>query len=248
MLKMFSRKFNRKKDYRFLDAEVYRKQRKSLREDTAVFETPERAALKVNFCSVSERASLADIDYFMSPKLHKPQVPKLDQDIIKVDNSPDKQVKPTFHYKVVDSRQKTFQINDIDYLEPASKLAPVHYFDEIKTARDYRARRSLGSTVLPSLGVFSDNKAYSAFVKMELSRLEVDLRHFNHPSSFKSDNYQLLDTIDAWIVFLSDESEDAFLDDFLDRYINKPTLFMVPKTKRKTASARISQFVEELTP
>ena len=244
---MFYRKFNRKKDYQFLDAEVYRKQRKSLREERAVFELSEHEALKVNFCSVSERANLADIEYFVSPEFHKALTFKADEESIKVDDSPEKQGRPTFQYTCAESKTHLFRINDIDYLKSSGKLTPVHYFDEIKTARDYRAGKSHGREALPSLGVLSDNKAYSAFVKMELSRLDVNLRHFNHPSSFKPANYRYLDTIDAWIVFLSDDSEEAFLDEFLDRYINKPTLFLVPQTKRKTSSARISQFVEDLS-
>ena len=246
MLKMFYRKLNRKKDYRFLDAEIYRKQRKSLREEKAMFELSEQAALKVNFCSVAERSSFADIDYFFSSQQRTTSIPKQDQGFIEVDKSPEKQSPPSFYYKDSDTYKKHFEINDIAYSQSSRAQNPFNYYDEIETARTYRSRIDTPSESLPSLGVFSDNKAYSAFVKTELSKLDVDLRHFNHPNSLKPANYCHLDKIDAWIVFLSDESEELFLDEFLDRYIDKPTLFLVPKTKRKASSMRISQFVDEL--
>lgn len=246
MLKMFYRKFNQKKDYRFVDAEVYRKQRKSLREDKKTLNHSEHAALKVNFCSISERTSSDELKYFFSTDIGTETDSITDSDFIQVDTSPEKQSAPKFMHYLSDAHYRVLGINNIDYVQTSEFQQPFNYFDEIQTARTYRENSNEISSRLPKLGVFSDNKAYSAFLKTELSKLNVDLQHFNHPNSFKPDNYPHLDTIDAWVVFLSDEAEENFLDEFLGRYIDKPTLFLMPKTKRKTSSLSISKFVTSI--
>ena len=262
MLKMLYRKLNKNKDYRFLDAETYRKHSKAVREDGPMFQLSEKAALNVDFCSATDSASLADIQYFRNRLNFSNTDTTVEQDYITVDMSPEKQGSPDFSYKPQLSRSNVFEINDIDYISqdtvPASEEAvfneepneePFVIEESLVNEELSRPLLSLVSTVnfaTPRLGVFSDSKAYSAFVKSELAKLEVDIQHFNHPRTLNAVHYPHFDTIDAWIVFLSDESEDNFLDQFIDRYIDKPTLFLVPKSSRKTTVKTIRTFVKEL--
>jgi len=97
-----------------------------------------------------------------------------------------------------------------------------------------------------SLGIFSDTKIYSAFIKYEIDNYELNLKHFNHPRTFQPNNYSLFDSISAWMVFLSDSCDSDFLDAFIERYVDKPTLFLCPKTKRETTTHKINQFVSSL--
>ena len=75
-----------------------------------------------------------------------------------------------------------------------------------------------------------------------LSKHELDIKHFNHPSSFKKDKYPFFDTISSWIIFISDEQDSDFLDDFLDRYVDKPTLFLYSKVNKGACMSSIEQF------
>ena len=96
-----------------------------------------------------------------------------------------------------------------------------------------------------SLGIFSDSRIYSAMIKHELERHDVTIKHFHHPASFRPERFELFDSIDAWMVFLSDAYEGPFLEQFLERYDNKPTLFLFEKSQRLRTSRNIDQFLTE---
>ena len=108
---------------------------------------------------------------------------------------------------------------------------------------------------LSGLGVFSDSKIYSALIHSVLSGYHLNIQHFNHPSTFKPERFELFDTVSAWIVFLSDDSgsdadtgysaDSDFLDLFIDRYVDKPTLFLFSKLNKDACIKRINQFIHQ---
>lgn len=98
---------------------------------------------------------------------------------------------------------------------------------------------------LNSLGVFSDSKMYSVLVHFILSKYELDIKHFNHPATFKKDKYPFFDTISSWIIFISDEQDSGFLDNFLDRYVDKPTLFLFSKVNKEACMSSIEKFIKQ---
>ena len=98
---------------------------------------------------------------------------------------------------------------------------------------------------LKGLGVFSDSKIYSALIHSVLSDYHLNIQHFNHPNTFKAKNYEYFDSISVWIVFLSDENDCDFLDLFLDRYVDKPTLFLFSKLNKDASIKRIHQFIQQ---
>lgn len=98
---------------------------------------------------------------------------------------------------------------------------------------------------LNSLGVFSDSKIYSVLVHFILSKYELDIKHFNHPATFKKDKYPFFDTINSWIIFISDEQDSDFLDSFLDRYVDKPTLFLFSKVNKAACVSSIEKFIKQ---
>ncbi len=245
MLKMIYRKFNNKKDYRFLDAELYRKQVKSKQDDVPFFQLSEREALRVDFCSVTERSNGSDLSFINHYYKSKQRLAPED-DFITVNPAPEKQFPAEFKYTSFTTRARKFEINDIDYDRLSKPVNKVDYLSSLDSGRSFLSIIADSVKGVPKLGVFSDNKPYSSFVRAELSKLRVDVQHFNHPSTFNASNFTQLDKIDAWIVFLSDDSDGEFLDAFIDRYIDKPTLFLVPKAKRKTATHTIREFIESL--
>jgi len=107
------------------------------------------------------------------------------------------------------------------------------------------SRSDIGSIRSGSLGIFSDTKMYSALIKSELNSYDINIKHFNHPKTFIPCQYPFFDSISAWIIFLSDEADDAFLDNFIDRYIDKPSLFLFAKTNRLKTAQKINDFVKE---
>lgn len=246
MLKMLYRKLNKNKDYRFLDAEAYRKH-SNTSPDQSIFKLSENAALKVDFCTVTETASLADIQYFKSRNRFSITENYVDQEFITVDSSPEKQVAPDFNYHSLAASANFQEIHNLARINLDATSSASNTINN----EAYKPKLSLVSSHClsqPKLGVFSDSKAYSAFLKSELSRLDVDIQHFNHPRTLNAPNNAYLAYIDAWIIFLSEEAEDNFLDDFFDRFIEKPTLFLVPKTGRKTSASSIKAFVQSLMP
>ncbi len=95
-----------------------------------------------------------------------------------------------------------------------------------------------------SLGVFSDSKMYSALIQKELSRYCLDIRHFNHPKTFIEARQPFFDKISTWILFLSDDCDERFIEHFVGRYCDKPTLFLCPKMTRKNATEQIREFID----
>ena len=99
------------------------------------------------------------------------------------------------------------------------------------------------------IGIFSDTPIYSEFIRLSLQILEIDIKHYGHPSTFTPSAYAHYDDISAWIIFLSDGNDqhsiDRFLEQFLDRYVHKPTLFLCAETNIVKTSEKINQFVAE---
>jgi hypothetical protein len=94
-----------------------------------------------------------------------------------------------------------------------------------------------------SLGVFSDTKIYSALISSELRQHNTNLKYFNHPKNFISSQYSFFDNVTAWIVFLSEETDERFLETFIDRYIDKPCLFLFAKGNRNKTGQKVSRFL-----
>jgi hypothetical protein len=69
------------------------------------------------------------------------------------------------------------------------------------------------------------------------------LKYFNHPKNFISSQYPFFDNVTAWIVFLSEEADDSFLETFIDRYIDKPCLFLFAKGNRNKTVQKVSRFL-----
>jgi len=131
---------------------------------------------------------------------------------------------------------------------------PIHIVDhheqsQLSSLRDKLKlkRRSIQrqSTSENGIGIFSDTLLYSDFIRSSLQILEIDIKHFGHPNTFQPKAYPLYDNISAWIIFLSDGSDYHFLDRFLERYVDKPTLFLCAQTNRVKTSGKINQFVAE---
>tara|TARA_R110001592_G_scaffold140906_1_gene362024 strand:- start:3920 stop:4660 length:741 start_codon:yes stop_codon:yes gene_type:complete len=95
------------------------------------------------------------------------------------------------------------------------------------------------------IGVFSDSKIYSSLIHSVLNPYSLTVGHFNHPNTFVEKKYKEFDEIDAWVIFLSEEDESDFLDKFLSRYEDKPTLFLFPKMERSNCHSSINNFILE---
>jgi hypothetical protein len=104
---------------------------------------------------------------------------------------------------------------------------------------------NLTKTHLNSLGVFSDSKIYSTLIQSVLSSHDLNIEHFNHPNTFKQDKYDFFDEISSWIIFLSDDQDSDFLERFVDRYVDKPTLFLFSKLNKDAFVKRITQFIQQ---
>ncbi|MFE8072241.1 hypothetical protein QQM79_14385 [Marinobacteraceae bacterium S3BR75-40.1] len=96
-----------------------------------------------------------------------------------------------------------------------------------------------------SLGVFSDSTGYSALIKQELAAHELFIRYFHRTSTFTPERYPLFDEVAAWIVFLSEDDESDFMERFLERYAEKPTLFIFEHNTRHKTAAAIARFVTD---
>lgn len=97
-----------------------------------------------------------------------------------------------------------------------------------------------------SLGFFSNSGFYSSFIKATLENCNVANRHVNHPDNFQPENYPFFDTISAWLIYLSEDCNTDFLNRFLERYYDKPTLFLCPNTDRNKTKRKIQSFVSSL--
>jgi hypothetical protein len=107
------------------------------------------------------------------------------------------------------------------------------------------SKRVEAPQLAPTLGIFSDSKIYSALIKHELSSHQVQLKHFNHPKTLNPQNFDKLDQVGAWIVFLSEVENDDFLDVFFNRYSEKATLFLFEKMSRRQTSQKVAEFLQQ---
>jgi len=98
---------------------------------------------------------------------------------------------------------------------------------------------------IKSLGFVSDSLTNSKLIVNHVKRTDIQVRHFSHTSVFTSDQYSKLDEISAWIVYTSDHSDGFFLDQFLDRYIDKASLFLFENMESDYANKKISCFLSE---
>lgn len=239
MFKGFSFKKKAKPDMRFVDAEEYR----SLR---APNKYTSLSSQRNQNNGVEPRSNLfANID---QPSVHAPSAkPSLYRD---------RSGRPLLDYEHKDEfiRVDSFSDllpEDIEIPNVPAKMVPKPTVSEklptdVKKGSNDRAnnRSHLLEVCKNSLGIFSDSKAYSALIKQELNAYQIAIRHFNHPSTFKENRYEFFDQISAWILFLSDDCDEEFIDRFLDRYSDKPTLFICPKTSRLRTSDRINDFIK----
>jgi len=115
-------------------------------------------------------------------------------------------------------------------------------FTASKNVPDFKKTLANG-TFASSLGVFSDTKMYSALISSELKQHTINLKYFNHPKNFMSNQYSFFDNITAWIVFLSEEADENFLEAFIDRYVDKPCLFLFEKGNRSKTGQKVSRFL-----
>jgi hypothetical protein len=155
----------------------------------------------------------------------------------------------------VEKENSTFTCNKFENIEPSSFLEiirqatvypEIHEEEQKLQAPDSLINpRPIDKCYLNSLGVFSDSKIYSALIHSILSTHDLDIKHFNHPVTFRKSQYSFFDTISSWIIFLSDEHDSDFLDCFLDRYVDKPTLFLFSKINKEACVSRIEQFIEQ---
>jgi len=98
---------------------------------------------------------------------------------------------------------------------------------------------------IKSLGFVSDSLTNSKLIVNHVKRTDIQVRHFSHTSVFTSDQYSKLDEISAWIIYTSDHSDGFFLDQFLDRYIDKASLFLFENMESDYANKKISCFLSE---
>lgn len=220
-----------KRDVRFVDAETYRAERKPSRRSTAA-----------PIANVSTSKAIF-VDY--APKLTAESSTNNNLDWLHNTPATD-HTDPNDEIRVFESSLPLLKVEEYREApgESASELLDFFLLESKRQESKLRAdkARSLNAN---SLGIFSDSRMYSAMIKQELRPYQLDIQHFNHPSTFSPNNYRFFDQVSAWIVFLSDDCDEAFLDQFLDRYYEKPTLFLCPKMTRKNATERLKLFVDE---
>ena len=240
MFKNLAIRKKKKSDVRFIDGEIYRAQRKPLKHLSA---QKKNNAQAFNQHAYTGHPSFADL---LDPTGESDET--------------------TLSFYRNRSGAPLASISDIDTAisveegtgsnsKPLNKAGKKDLFDlfveESSRAKEIVDQQiSLEPTVLGpnflcknSLGIFCDSKMYSALIKNELLEYRLDVRHFNHPRTFVKSRYAYFDRISAWLLFLSDECDEAFIDSFLDRYSDKPTLFLCPKMSRKGTTERIREFI-----
>lgn len=152
---------------------------------------------------------------------------------------------------VVDESLGQNQTSDRSFLQLIQQAASQSYIeggDDEHILVDRRRDEPAGSEWVnadKTIGVFSDSKIYSALIQSVITPYQLNVGHFNHPDTFSPKKYAYFDEISCWIVFLSDDHESDFIDRFLERYVDKPSLFLVPKMNRETAQASIKKFLSE---
>jgi hypothetical protein len=229
---MFKRMFRLKKqsDIRFLPYEKYRAIKKNElainQEETHAWMNS-RDALKVAIESPdAANTPVVSIDQFLPAPI-----------ISEYSNEEDSFIR-------VEEKECT---SDIKNKESIYKLAHVedYFFSNNVKYEPVSSISEAKSKLSNSLGVFSDTKIYSALISSELKKHSVNLKYFNHPKNFISSQYPFFDDVSAWIVFLSEDADDGFLETFIDRYIDKPCLFLFEKGNRNKTGLKVSRFLED---
>lgn len=159
-----------------------------------------------------------------------------DQEFIRVQNSTEMMVSYSEH-EILESSLFLERIKHA--IIPEEIITPdTQILDDISTP-------VIDLSALNSLGIISDSKIYSALIHSVLTNYHLNIKHFNHPDTFVEKHYDFFDSISSWIIFLSDEQECDFLDRFLDRYVDKPTLFLFSKLNKDASVKRIQQFIQQ---
>ncbi len=206
-----------KRDVRFLDPEIVRHRSSShaKRENLTNSFQSTDNHLKVNFLTGYDQGEKASEDSWITVAGNGETLNQVDSPFLKLISGNNKSP-----YTI----KNNFQINDVE---------SITLFD---------VEESIASK---KIGVFSDSKIYSALIQSLLNPHELSIGHFNHPNTFVAEKFTEFDEISAWIIFLSDEDESDFLDQFLNRYENIPTLFLFPKMKRANCQSTINEFIRE---
>lgn len=230
MIKHLYRKKSHKRDVRFVDAETYRAERKPSRMSSAL--PLSRIGTKAMFVDYAPKMPVEPSMKHNLDWLHSPPVKDLTDpnEAIHVLEQPLPLVSVEEHEEIT--------------LERGSDLVNF-LMQESKRQQSKLSENRAQSLNANSLGIFSDSRMYSAMIKQELRCYQLDIQHFNHPNTFLPTNYHFFDQVSAWIVFLSDDCDEAFLDQFIDRYYEKPTLFLCPKMTRKNATERLKLFISD---
>lgn len=169
--------------------------------------------------------------------LHVKHVPS--QDVL------DKSVQEHDSWIQVDTRHPASNNEGGSFLQLIRQATETTVSLEEETDQDSNFAQDDWVNASKCIGVFSDSRIYSALIQSIIKPYDLNVGHFNHPDTFKSKMYGYFDEIPCWIVFLSEEHEGDFIDRFLERYVDKPTLFLFPKMNRDTTQDSIKKFIEE---
>jgi len=96
----------------------------------------------------------------------------------------------------------------------------------------------------PSIGVLSDSEDSAGSISNQLASAHIAMQYFKFPQAMKSAQSEVFDRIPAWIICLSEDNHDLFLDEFLDRYIDIPTLFIFDNATSYGTQAKLRSFLE----
>ena len=96
----------------------------------------------------------------------------------------------------------------------------------------------------PNIGVLSDSEDSACSVGNQLTAAHISMQYFKFPEAMESAPNEVFDRIPAWIICLSEENHDVFLDEFLDRYIDIPTLFIFDNATSFGTQAKLRSFLE----
>jgi len=94
-----------------------------------------------------------------------------------------------------------------------------------------------------SVGIFSDSAAVSELIESEVRNYDIKVEHVSHPSNFTPQHFPDFDKVSVWIICLSEEDDCNFLDQFIERYIDKSSLFLLEDMNRLKTTRKIEQFV-----
>ena len=234
MIKRFYRKKKAKRDLRFVDAEVYRAQRKPSSKPTSSPIQRTRSVFPNNALDVN----------YMTGQASKPV--SMPHGWL---SNPDKMIKAYPEESILIDElpyEEQFLEDSSIVVEEELDLLDFFLLESKKLERTSKIKVPEPRNLCEySLGVFSDSRMYSALIRKELQPYQLNIKHFNHPRTFESKKHMLFDQVSAWILFLSDDGDEDFLDRFIERYYEKPTLFLCPKMTRKNTTERIASFISE---